>query len=295
MQGIAIAERAYQKAVQYAKERVQSRDLAGSSGPVTILHQPDVRRMLMSMRAQTEAARVLAYVTAAAFDAAYHHPEEATRKANQAFYEYMVPVVKGWSTEMSIDVASTGVQVHGGMGFIEETGAAQYYRDARILTIYEGTTAIQANDLVGRKTARDGGATAKGIIAQVRKTEAALSDSTSSDLAAIRTQLAAGVNALEDVVNFVTANMKSDIKGVFAGSVPYLKLAGIVLGGWQMARAALVAERKLKAGEGDAKFYQAKIATARFFADHFLSQAAGYRTAIVEGGTGVMALAEEQF
>ena len=295
MQGIGVAERAYQKAVQYARDRVQSRDLAGSSGPVPIIHHPDVRRMLMSMRAHTEAARALAYVTAAAFDAAHHHADEAVRKANQSFYEYMVPIVKGWSTEMSIDVASNGVQVHGGMGFIEETGAAQFYRDARILTIYEGTTAIQANDLVGRKTVRDGGATAKSILAQVRQTEEELSAVDSGDLAAIRAQLAAGSKALEEVVDYVVANMKSDIKGVFAGSVLYLKLAGVVLGGWQMARAALIADRKLKAGEGDAKFYQAKVATARFFADHILSQAAGYRAAIVGGSAGVMALAEDQF
>jgi alkylation response protein AidB-like acyl-CoA dehydrogenase len=295
MQGVGLAECAYQKAVQYAKDRVQSRDLAGSAGPVAIIHQPDVRRMLMSMRAQTEAARALAYVTAAAFDAAHRHVDEATRRVNQAFYEFMVPIVKGWSTEMAIDVASTGVQVHGGMGFIEETGAAQYYRDARILTIYEGTTAIQANDLVSRKTARDAGAAAKSILAQIRKTEAELASCTSADLAAIRNQLAAGANALDDVVTYVATNIKSDIKGVFAGSVLYLKLAGIVLGGWQMARAALIAENKLAAGEGDAKFYQAKIATARFFADHLLSQAAGYRSAIVEGSSGVLALAEDQF
>lgn len=295
VQGIAVAERAYQKAVSYAKDRVQSRDLAGSPGPVTIIHQPDVRRMLMSMRAQTEAARALAYVAAAALDAAHHHADEATRKANQACYEYMVPIVKGWSTELSIDVTSTGVQVHGGMGFIEETGAAQHYRDARILTIYEGTTAIQANDLVGRKTARDGGATAKGIIAQIRKTEAELAASSSADCASIRKQLMAASDALEEVVSYVAANMKSDIKAVFAGSVPYLKLAGIVLGGWQMARAALVAEQKLKSGEGDAKFYQAKIATARFFAEHILSQASGYRTSVLEGSVGVLALSEAQF
>jgi alkylation response protein AidB-like acyl-CoA dehydrogenase len=295
MQGVAIAETAYQKAVAYARDRVQSRDLAGSSGPVAIIHHPDVRRMLMSMRAQTEGARALAYVTAAAYDAAHHADDAAVRRRNQAFYEYMVPVVKGWSTEMSIDVASTGVQVHGGMGFIEETGAAQYYRDARILTIYEGTTAIQANDLVGRKTVRDGGATAKAILAQVRATEAELEGAASDDLAAIRKQLAAGSKALEDVVDYIVANMKSDIKGVFSGSVPYLKLAGIVLCGWQMARAALIAQEKLDSGDGDARFYQAKIATARFFADHLLSQAAGYRSAIVDGSAGVLALAEDQF
>jgi len=295
MQGISVADRAYQKAVAYARDRVQSRDLAGSAGPVAIIHHPDVRRMLMSMRSQTEAARALAYVAAAAHDAAHHHPDEATRKTNQAFYEFMVPVVKGWSTEMSIDVASTGVQIHGGMGFIEETGAAQYYRDARILTIYEGTTAIQANDLVGRKTVRDGGATAKGILAQVRRTEEELASSANADLAAIRARLADASKALDDVVTYVAGNMKADIKGVFAGSVPYLKLAGIVLGGWQMARAALVAEKKLAAGEGDAAFYKAKIATARFFADHFLTQAAAIRASIVEGSAGTLALAEEQF
>ncbi len=295
MQGVGIAERAYQKAVGYAKDRVQSRDLAGSPGPVTIIHQPDVRRMLMSMRSQTEAARALAYVTAAAFDAAHHAADPATRQSNQAFYEYMVPVVKGWSTEMSIEVASTGVQIHGGMGFIEETGAAQYYRDARILTIYEGTTAIQANDLVGRKTVRDGGAVARGIIAQVRATEAALAGHNGGDLAAIRNQLVLGATALEEVVHYVATNMKTDIKGVFAGSVLYLKLAGIVLGGWQMARAALAAEQHLKDGDGDADFYRAKIATARFFADHILSQAGGLRQAIVEGSSGVMALSEQQF
>ena len=299
IQGISVAERAYQKAVAYAKDRVQSRDLAGSAGAVTIIHQPDVRRMLMSMRSQVEAARALAYVAAAASDAGHHHADEATRKTNQAVYEYLVPIVKGWSTELSIDVTSTGVQVHGGMGFIEETGAAQYYRDARILAIYEGTTAIQANDLVGRKTSRDGGAVAKGIIGQIHKTEAALTAAGAgeydADLQAIYKRLVDGTQALEDVVNYVVANIKTDIKGVFSGSVPYLKLAGIVLGGWQMARAALVAVDKLKAGDGDAQFYKAKIATARFYADHVLTQASSLRASVVEGSAGVLALTEEQF
>ena len=295
MQGIGVAERAYQKAVGYAKDRVQSRDLAGSPGPVAIIHHPDVRRMLMSMRGQIEGARALAYVAAALSDAAHHHPDEVTRKANHATYEYLVPIVKGWSTEMSLEVTSTGVQVHGGMGFIEETGAAQHYRDAKILTIYEGTTAIQANDLVGRKTWRDGGVVAKSLIAQVRATEAELTGAQSADLQAIARQLTLGSAALEDVVNFVVGNFKTDIKGVFAGSVPYLKLAGIVLGGWQMARAALIAEQKLQAGEGDAGFYKAKIATARFFADHILSAAQGLRSSIVDGSAGVLAMNEDQF
>ncbi|MFZ6771426.1 acyl-CoA dehydrogenase [Undibacterium sp. SXout7W] len=295
MQGIGVAERAYQKAVQYAKDRIQSRDLAGSAGPVAIINHPDVRRMLMSMRAQTEGARALAYVAAGLSDIAHHHADEATRKANQAVYEYLVPIVKGWSTEMSLDVTSTGVQVHGGMGFIEETGAAQHYRDAKILTIYEGTTAIQANDLVGRKTARDGGATARALIAYIRETEAALVATNQPELLAIQKQLAAGSAALEDVVAYVVANFKQDIKGVFAGSVPYLKLAGIVLGGWQMARAALIAQQKLQSGDSDSSFYKAKIATARFFADHILSAAQGLRSSIVDGSAGVLALSDDQF
>ncbi len=295
MQGIAVADRAYQKAVGYARDRLQSRALTGSSGPVSIIRHPDVRRMLMTMRALTEASRAVAYVGAAASDAAHYAADEVTRKANQAYYEYMVPIIKGFSTEMSIEVASLGVQVHGGMGFIEETGAAQYYRDARILTIYEGTTAIQANDLIGRKTVRDGGATAKSIIAAMRATEAELASFTSGDLAAIRNQLAAGITAYEDVVNYVVTNIKADINAVFAGSVPYLMLAGTVAGGWQMARAALIATQKLAAADGDAKFYQAKIATARFYADHILTRAPGLRSSIVEGAAGVMAMPEEAF
>jgi alkylation response protein AidB-like acyl-CoA dehydrogenase len=295
MQGIGLAERAYQQAAAFAKERVQSRDLAGSAGPVAIINHPDVRRMLMSMRSQTEAARALAYVGAGISDIAHSHPDEATRKANLAVYEYLVPIIKGWSTDMSENVTRDGVQVHGGMGFIEETGAAQHYRDAKILTIYEGTTAIQANDLVGRKTVRDGGAVAKAILAQVRDTEVQLAELEDDDLKAIQRQLAAGSDALEQVVDYVVSNVKSDIKGVFAGSVPYLKLAGIVLGGWQMARAALVAHKKLDAGEGDAAFYRAKLTTARFFADHILSQASGMRHSIVDGSAGVLGLPVEQF
>ena len=295
MQGISVAERAYQKAVGYARDRVQSRDLAGSAGPVAIIHHPDVKRMLMSMRAQTEAARALSYVTAAAFDAAHHHADEAARKVNNAFYDFMVPIVKGWSTEMSIDVASTGVQVHGGMGFIEETGAAQHYRDARILTIYEGTTAIQANDLVGRKTLRDGGELAKNLLGQVTATSTELIGSGNAELVAIGQRLAAASADLKSIVEFISANGKSDIKAAFAGSVPYLKIAGIVFGGWQMARAAKIATAKLAESGGDASFYKAKIATARFFADHYLSTSSAARIAIVEGSAGVLALADEQF
>ena len=292
MQGIAVAERAYQKAVQYAKDRVQSRDLAGSTGPVAIIHQPDVKRMLMTMRAYTEAARALAYYAAAAYDAQHAAPDEAVRKSNQALYEFLVPIVKGFSTEMSIEVASLGVQVHGGMGFIEETGAAQHYRDARILTIYEGTTAIQANDLIGRKTVRDGGATAKAFSAKIAETEKELAASGSADAKAVLKQLSIGRAAFDEAVAYILANAKTNTKAVYAGSCAYLRLAGLVLGGWQMARGLLAAERLR---DSDPAFYNTKIATARFFIENLLPQAQGLATSIVEGGYSANALEVEQF
>ncbi|SAL47401.1 acyl-CoA dehydrogenase [Caballeronia terrestris] len=295
MQGIAVADRAYQKAVAYAKERVQSRPVDGSAKqPVTIIHHPDVRRMLATMRALTEGARALAYVAAAHSDLARHHPDEKARVSHQAIYEFLVPIVKGWSTEMSIDVASLGVQVHGGMGYIEETGAAQFYRDARILTIYEGTTAIQANDLIGRKTMRDGGATAQALLAQIDQTIAALAERDGQPFASMHRHLSAGSLSLARAIEFVVAKVKSDPNAVFAGSVPYLKLAGIVLSGWQMARALLAASDKR--GE-DESFYSAKIATAQFYAEHVLSMAPGIEASIVSasGDQGVLALREDQF
>jgi 3-(methylthio)propanoyl-CoA dehydrogenase len=292
MQGVAIAERAYQKAVAYARERVQSRAVEGSSGPVPIIRHPDVRRMLMTMRAYTEAARALGYVAAAASDIAHASPDADEAAAMRSFYEFLVPIVKGFSTEMSIEVASLGVQVHGGMGYIEETGAAQYLRDARILTIYEGTTAIQANDLIGRKTMRDGARTVRALLGKVRATADELSPE--GDLGAIRRSLASGAQALSDAVDFFVASARSDPRAAYAGSVPYLMLAGTVLAGWQMARAAAVAQQRADAGE-DVAFHRAKVATARFYADHILSRAAGYRASIVDGASGVLALTEEQF
>jgi len=295
VQGIAIAERAYQKAVQYAKDRVQSRPVDGSvNASATIIHHPDVRRMLMTMRAYTEGCRAMASVAAAAYDAAHHHPDATVREQNQRFYEFLVPVVKGFSTEMSLEVTSLGVQVHGGMGFIEETGAAQYYRDAKILTIYEGTTAIQANDLVGRKTARDGGRTAQAIAQQVAATEAELAQRSSLAARAMGKRLTAARLAFSEVVDYVVAQGKGAPNAVFAGSVPYLMLAGNLIAGWQMARALMVAEDRLAAGE-DSAFMQAKIATARFYAEHILSKLPGLRDAIVEGADSVTALALEAF
>jgi alkylation response protein AidB-like acyl-CoA dehydrogenase len=295
VQGIGVSEMAYQKAVGYARERVQSRAVEGSAAPVEIIRHPDVRRMLMFMRANTEAARAVAYVGAGLADLGHHHPDESARKRARAAYEYLVPIIKGWSTEVSVDVASAGIQVHGGMGFIEETGAAQYLRDARILPIYEGTTAIQANDIVGRKTARDGGAVARDFIAQMRTTQDELTQSGSPELAAIARRLKPAVDDYAATVDYVVTQFRSDIRCVFAGAVSCLKLAGIVHGGWQMARAALAAQRLLAAGADDADFLRAKIATARFHAEHMLSQTVGLRIAAVEGGGSVLALPVEQF
>ena len=295
VQGIAIADRAYQKAVQYANDRVQSRPVDGSvKGPATIIHHPDVRRMLMTMRALTEGCRAMASTAAAAYDAAHHHPDAEVRQQNQTFYEFMVPLVKGYSTEMSLEATDLGVQVHGGMGFIEETGAAQYYRDAKILTIYEGTSAIQANDLVGRKTARDGGQTAKAIAAQIEATEKELAAG-SADAQAVARRLKAARQAFIDVVDFIAAQAKADPNAAYAGSVPYMLLAGNLVAGWQLGRALLVAEKALAGGSNDAGFMKAKIATARFYADHILTRAPGTRDAIVEGADSVMALPMDAF
>jgi len=295
MQGIAIAERASQKAAEFAKERVQSRPVDGSlPAGAAIIHHPDVRRMLMTMRSLTEACRAMAITAAAAYDAAHAHPDAQVRAQNQAFYEFMVPLVKGYSSEMSQEVANLGVQVHGGMGFIEETGAAQYYRDAKILTIYEGTTAIQANDLVGRKTSRDGGRTALGIAGQIAATEAVLATRPSVAGQAMLKRLKAARVAFEDVVGFVVASAKSQPNAVYGGAVPYLMLAGNLVAGWQMARALIAAEDCLAAGD-DAAFMTAKIATARFYAEHILARAPGLRDSIVEGADSVTALALEAF
>ena len=295
LQGIAIAERAYQKAVQYARDRVQSRPVDGSlPGSAPIIHHPDVRRMLMTMRALTEGSRAMALTAAAAYDTAHASPDAETRRASQAWYEFMVPLVKGYSTEMSIEVANLGVQVHGGMGFIEETGAAQYYRDARILTIYEGTTAIQANDLVGRKTLRDGGATARRVAAQIAATEAELAKRSSAAARAVGRRLRAAREAFEQVVAFVVEQASAQPNAVFAGSVPYLMLAGNTVAGWQMARALLVAEERLAAGE-DAGFMAAKVATAQFYAEHILTRVPGLRDSVVDGAGSVTALAPEAY
>jgi alkylation response protein AidB-like acyl-CoA dehydrogenase len=291
LEGLGDAERAYQRAVAYARDRVQGPELGVRGGPkVAIIKHPDVRRMLMSMRARTEAMRALAYVTATAQDNAHSNPDEVARKQGQAFAELMIPVVKGWSTESAIDIASLGVQVHGGMGYIEETGAAQHLRDARITTIYEGTTAIQANDLIGRKIAREKGVTINAIIADMRAAATQLD----GELASIGARQNLAVDALEKAVFWIVENFSSEPKATHAGAVPFLHLLGITAGGWQMGRAAVIARAKIAAGDSD-PFWSAKLATTRFFADHFLTQVPGLAESVLAGGAGALEMAEDSF
>jgi len=297
MEGVGLSERAYQRAASYARERVQGRPVGSekTGKPAPIIEHPDIRRMLMTMRAYTEAMRAVGYVTAAALDNARHATDPALRNEHQAFVDLMIPVVKGWCTETAQEITYLGVQVHGGMGFIEETGAAQYYRDARIITIYEGTTGIQANDLVGRKTARDGGSTANLVAAQIDKVAAHLASHADPSLNAIGLRLAAATAALQNAIDWMVKTSADKPRTAYAGSVPYLKLWGVVAGGWQMGRAAKVAADKLAKGEGDAAFMRAKLATARFYAENLLPLADAYAQSAVSGSASVLALGADQF
>ena len=294
LEGLALGERAYQHAVAYARERVQGRAIEGSASGVPIIRHPDIRRMLMLMRSQVEAMRALAYVVAAAHDAAIRHPDAAEREQNQAFVDLMIPVVKAWSTETGNELTYLGVQVHGGMGFIEETGAAQYMRDARITTIYEGTTGIQANDLMGRKIAREGGTTLKSVIGRMQQTRVEVARQAGPEFVALAAALGRGIEALQLAGGHIVANYGSDVRAVAVGAVPFLRLTGIVAGGWMMARAALVAQARIAAGDAD-PFFPAKIATAHFYADHVMAAAAGLAQEVVQGGASALALDEAMF
>ena len=291
VQGIGIADRAYQHALAYAKERTQSKDLAVKDPtPVTIIHHPDVRRLLMTSKAQIEAMRGLALVLASAMDHAHANPDAAVRAERESFVELMTPVVKGWSTENSLEITSNALQVFGGMGFVEETGAAQYYRDARITTIYEGTTAIQANSLVGRALLRDKTGTVASIIAAMRATATELTSNSDANVKAIHPHFVSAIDALDAASMHLIATAKSEIKDAFAGSVPYLMLWGTVAGGWQMARAALAASKN-----ANDEFNAAKIVTSRYYAEHILTRAYHLRAEIIEGGATVNALDEAAF
>jgi len=295
IEGVAIADRAYQRALAYAKERVQGRPLGARSGErVAIVHHPDVRRMLMTMKAHSEAMRALTATAATSLDLALLHPDRGERLKHQSIFDLLTPVVKGWCTEQCIEVASLGVQVHGGMGFVEETGAAQHLRDARITTIYEGTTGIQANDLIGRKVAAEKGMTANALIEHMRSFDKELSGHSHAALTVIRRALAEGITALSEATDWLLETYPYNAAAAGAGAVPYLKLWGTVAGGWQMARAAHVAKTRLDAGAEDFDFYRAKIGTSRFYAEHILPQAQSYKSAIVNGSSSVLALEEAQ-
>jgi len=295
LQGLGIAECAYQAARDYAKERVQGRPVGQrSGGRVTIIHHPDVRRMLLTMKSQIEAMRALGYVLSADADFAYKHPDAAERKRRQARVDLLTPVLKGWCTELGVEIASLGIQVFGGVGYIEETGAAQYLRDARITTIYEGTTGIQAGDLVGRKLTTDNGRAMAELIGEMHSVEGQLGGADNVDFPAIRENLAIGVEALEQATQWVLQTIGRDPNAALGASVNYMMLTGYVCGGWQMARAALAARVRLTAG-ADEDFYRGKIATARFFAEQILPKATALLAAVKSGASTALALDEAQF
>ena len=291
LEGVGISERAFQTALAYARERIQGSEAGVRGGArVPIVRHPDVRRMLLLMKSQTEAMRALAAVVAVSLDAARLHPQAEQRERHQAFADLMIPVIKGWCTENSVDIASLGIQVHGGVGFVEETGAAQFLRDARITPIYEGTTGIQANDLVGRKLGRDGGQAARATLAEMKSLTAALA--ARPTLSGLAAEYSAAVDALERAIAYVVENYATNLSSVSVGAVPLLKLFGIVAGGWQLLRSALISQQRLDAPPGDAAdtgFYAAKIMTARFYADYVLPQSAGLAHSIVHGAAGVLA------
>lgn len=290
LEGVGIGERAYQQALAYARERVQSRKVGASSpDPVTIIEHPDVKRMLLSMRSQTEATRALSYYVAAQLDAANRHPDAAMRQAAQARVDLLTPVVKAWGSDTGIEVASIGVQVHGGMGYIEETGAAQHYRDARITAIYEGTNGIQANDLVGRKVGRENAETVLALIAEMRALDADLAASGNEHATAMRDPLSRALDELEAASTWIARTWSADPTAVAAVAVPYLRLLGLAAGGWLMCRAALIAEQKLAAAEGDATFFNAKLISARFFASHFLVQCPALSHTVRDGSAAITA------
>ncbi len=286
LQGVAIAERALQQARGFARERVQGKPVGTASDAAPpILHHPDIRRMLLGMRADAEATRALLYYVAGAIDRARHHPDEETRQHYQHRADLLIPVAKAWPTETGFESASTNIQIHGGMGYIEETGAAQHLRDARIALIYEGTNGIQANDLLGRKLARDEGAAMRALLDEMRALEADLAAARGADMKAIAKHLRAGIAALGKASGDLVALRRAKPAAALAGAVPYLRLAGLVAGGWLMAKGALAAARRLAEKSGDEGFCRAKILSARFFAEQRLATAAALLPAISGGGT----------
>jgi acyl-CoA dehydrogenase len=292
VQGLSISERSYQQARAYARERVQGQ-AAGRDDRVTIIHHPDVRRMLMLMKSGVEAMRALCYVTAAAGDLARHAPDAQARRHDR--FALLTPVVKGWCTELAQEITSLGVQIHGGMGYVEETGAAQHYRDARILTIYEGTTGIQANDLIGRKLLQDDGRAMAALIRETREDASAAARSGDTDINGIAPRLEAAIRALEQAVAWVVDNAGRDAAAPGSAAVNLLMLTGYVCGGWLLTRAALATRALREPAAVPPGFVDAKVKTARFYAEHYLGRALPLASALCAGSESVMALTEEQF
>jgi hypothetical protein len=267
IESYAIAERAYQRALTFARDRVQGRAIGNVSAErAPIVRHPDVQRMLLSMRSRIEAMRALSLFAAASADRASHHPDAEERALGQRRVEVLTPVVKGWSSEVGNEITGLGLQVHGGMGFIEETGAAQHYRDARITTIYEGTTGIQAADLVGRKLLRDGGGMVNELIDLMRTDASAVADSSAETSREVGTAALSLIESLSDATATILESATRDPRSPFHKSFDYLMLFGVAAGGWQMARAANAAQQLLEAGDGDSDFCQAKILSCLYYA-----------------------------
>lgn len=296
LQGVALSERAYQHALAYARDRVQCARLGDKTGTrVAIIEHPDVRRMLLTMKANTEASRALAYYAGAMLDRLRHSADDAARDAAAARADLLTPLVKSWATDLALETTSTGIQIHGGMGFIEETGAAQFYRDARILPIYEGTNGIQANDLVFRKVLRDGGAEAKKFIAEMQDYLRTLTDKPSDDLDVIQGAMTKALTALSETTDWILANAKSNTDAVAAGAVAYQRQFAVVAGGYMMARLAKAAHEALFDPAGDALFYNTRLVTARFFIEAILPQVYGLSAPVMGGNAAVSQIANDQF
>ncbi|MBT8194663.1 MAG: acyl-CoA dehydrogenase [Acidimicrobiia bacterium] len=294
LQGLAISERAYQQAREYAQERRQGRAIgAAKTDHSPIIEHPDVRRMLMTIKAYNEAMRCVLYATAEAFDQANNAPDEATREAGQEYMDLLTPIAKGWCTDLGVEMTSLALQVHGGMGYVEETGVAQHYRDARIAPIYEGTNGIQAIDLVARKLPMRTGGAIQDLIGQMSALDGDLAEA-GDDLASIRNSLSESVADLTAAVLWLAEHGVADPNDALAGATPFLRLMGTAVGGWYLARAALAAHRILGSGEGDSAFLESKITTARFYAEQLLPQTKGLLPMVTAGADQLFEVPADQ-
>jgi hypothetical protein len=295
VEGLAVAERALQQARGYARQRVQSRPVDAKDGEAApIIRHPDVRRMLMTMRGLVEAMRALTYLNAAALDHAKRAPDEAARAEALARAELLTPLSKAWSTDRGTEVASLNIQVHGGLGFIESTGAAQHLRDVRITPIYEGTNGIQAIDLVGRKLGRDHGAAMTALIAEMRADVKSLSEQGDATFSGLAQGLTPALDDLATTTQWILERLKSALPQVLAGATPYLELAATTVGGWLMARQALAARRRLASGAADDGYLSGKIATAEFYALNILPRVHPLAAAVCSGADSTLRIAPEQ-